>query len=286
MDSKYALQRKKYLMKKIILICDLDGFVGVLNSSYPYNWNIEYVYNELEYVQKSLKLLNEFNIKTTFAITGFSAEDGLYPYTFPELIKEIACSGHEIASHSWRHEWIPLFKVSQIERSLLRSKKILEQASGLNLPVYGFVPPHNKPSTWIERAAFSFGDRGIYPFFKLGNLTQLFKILKKTNYRWVRISYKPIWKNFFNNKITEKQAVYFYNNLLILQNQYVGFDEKIINYINDTNFEYYIVSGHPAMLQYNDDRSESWKKFEYFINYFSMRKDVLFIRPMDILLNP
>jgi peptidoglycan/xylan/chitin deacetylase (PgdA/CDA1 family) len=271
------------MKKKIIITWDLDGFVGVLNSTMPYNYDSTYVYRELEYVQKALQLLEKYGIKTAFAITGFSAEEGQYPCTFPNLIQEIDSKGHEVASHSWRHEWIPLFTAKQVERSLLRSKSALEKRLKGNTKCSGFVPPHNKPATWFSKGAFSLGDRGIYPFFEMGDLSKLFKLLKKTGYSWVRISHQPIWRKFKKRELTLPQKVYKHDGLLILQNHYCGFDQGIIDYIENNQQEYFIISAHPVMLSFDDKRPECWENFEKFILHFAHRQDVEFIRPMDII---
>ena len=63
-----------------------------------------------------------------------------------------------------------------MSKSLKRSKSILEAAIEYRQDVVGFVPPHNKPETWIKRGAFSFGDRGLWPFFKMGNLENVFNL--------------------------------------------------------------------------------------------------------------
>ena len=165
-------------MKKIILIWDFDGPIGQINSSYPYNFNFENIDKELENVKWLLQFLAEKKVKCCFAITGFSAEKGPYPFCFPAFIKEIADQGHEIASHSWKHEWTPIFKENQIDKSLKRSKEALEKATDKENSVIGFVPPHNRPMTWVRRGAFSLGDRGIWPFFKLGDNQNLIKLRK------------------------------------------------------------------------------------------------------------
>lgn len=269
--------------KKIIVTWDLDGFVGVLNSTMPYNFNLNYVSQELEFVQKALDLLEAHQVKTSFAITGFSAEEGIFPYTFQGLIQEIYNRGHEIASHSWRHEWIPLFTAKQVEKSLIRSKIALEKVVGGDYNLGGFVPPHNKPATWLKKGAFSLEDRGIYPFFEMGDMSSLLMLLQKTGYNWVRISHEPIWGKLGKKEFTRPQKVYKYDNMLILQNHYCGFDQDIIDYIEKKDQEYFIISAHPAMLAFQDGRPESWVNFEKFIRHFSGRKDIEFIRPMDIL---
>lgn len=52
-------------------------------------------------------------------------------------------SGYEVASHSFRHEWIPGMGCRRPFYSLERSEDALEQYIGG--PVVTFVPPHNQP---------------------------------------------------------------------------------------------------------------------------------------------
>ena len=112
-------------MKKIILIWDFDGPIGQINATIPYNFHFDTMVSEINHVKWLLEVWDQPAINCCFAITGLSAEEGVYPYNFPELINEIASKGHEIASHSWKHEWVPLFTKEQINRSLKQSKKAL-----------------------------------------------------------------------------------------------------------------------------------------------------------------
>ncbi len=234
-------------------------------------------------MERSLALLNENQILTTYAVTGFSAERGLHPYTFPDLISKIANYGHEIASHSWRHEWIPLFSEKQVTRSLERSKMALENAVGSHYQLRGFVPPHNKPASWLKRGAYSLEDKGLYPLFKMGDLSSLIKVLSLTKYKWVRIAHNPFVNRFQKKEFTLRQRLFNHNNMLILENHYTGFDQKIIDYIEAKPQEYFTISAHPVMLDFNDGRPESWVNFEKFIAHFSNRADIEFVRPMDLL---
>ena len=167
------------MSKKIVIIWDFDGPIGLINASYPYNFNYNNLHKEIKNAREILDILDDFQIKTCFAITGFSAEEGKFPYTFPELINEIYERGHEIASHSWRHEWSSIFQHKQIDKSLKRSKQSLENAIHNNQTISGFVPPHNRPMTWLKRGAISWGDRGIYPFFKTADNEAMVNLLKK-----------------------------------------------------------------------------------------------------------
>ena len=271
--------------KKIILIWDFDGPIGQINSTLPYNFHFEQFEKEINNVRWLLDFLKEQNIKCCFAITGFSAEDGVYPYVFPELIKEIADHGHEVASHSWKHEWIPLFTSEQINRSLKRSKKALEQAVSQEQSVFGFVPPHNRPMTWWQKGAFSLGDRGVYPFFKMGNMENLLQLLKKNDYRWVRISYKNILTKIGLTRKNITGRIYAHKGIFVLENHYTGFDEKVIRHILTTSYESYTISAHPFMLSL-DNKSESKASFINFVHQLNRcGQKIIFETPTDFIHN-
>lgn len=270
------------MKKKIFLIWDLDGFIGAVNSSSPYNYSYNHEL-ELYCVEQSLEIMAKHNVICTFAITGFSAEKGKYPYTFPELIQKIYAHGHEIASHSWRHEWVPKFSQKQIEKSLSRSKSALEKVVDSDYSVNGFVPPHNKPATWVRRGAYSLEDKGLYPLFKMGDMSNLLISLKKTNYKWVRIAHNPFINRLRKKEFTRTQKVFNYKGTLILENHYPGFDSRVIEYIETKEQEYFTISAHPIMLSFKDGRPESWNNFETFIKHFSNREDIEFVCPMHLL---
>jgi|TARA_B110000093_G_C12934367_1_gene395063 peptidoglycan/xylan/chitin deacetylase (PgdA/CDA1 family) len=268
--------------KKIIIIWDFDGPIGQINATYPYNFNFDNFGEEINNVNYLLGFLEKKNIKTCFAITGFSAEKGVFPYNFPYLIRKISTDGHEVASHSWRHEWAPVFRKDQIKRSLKRSKEVLEKAIYPN-KVVGFVPPHNRPMSWIKRGAFSLGDRGLYPFFKTGDMTTVLKLLKTNDYKWIRVSYKNLFQKLGFSKRILTGRVKKFNNLVVLENHYNGFDQLVINEILNSNREHYIVSAHPLMLS-RPYKVESKENFEKFIDQIlNSNQDIQFILPKDII---
>ncbi|MFY0483515.1 polysaccharide deacetylase family protein [Flavobacterium sp. PLA-1-15] len=269
-------------MKKIILIWDFDGPIGQVNSSYPYNFNFENIEKEIQNVKWLIGFLKEKNIKCCFAITGFSAEQGPYPFCFPDFIKEIALKGHEIASHSWKHEWMPIFKEDQMQKSLQRSKKSLESCIMKENAVVGFVPPHNRPMTWFRRGAFSLGDRGIWPFFKMGDNQNVLRLLKKNNYKWVRVSYKNLFMMLGFQKKNKTGRIFTKDGLLILENHYTGFDEDVINHILTTNYETYTISAHPFMLSL-ENKKESKKNFLNFIERLTTSdQSISFVLPSEL----
>lgn len=270
------------MKKKIVLIWDLDGAIGQINSSYPYNFSFRSLEQELENVVYALDKLDEYKIKACFAVTGFSAEEGKYPYVFPDLIKDISYRGHEIASHSWRHEWTPLFAKKQIQLSLKRSKLALEKCLPDSCEVMGFVPPHNRPMTWLRKGAFSLGDRGLFPFFSMGDNTPLLKELTGQNYKWIRISCRGLFEKFGLKPINITGSIYKYGKIMILQNHYTGFDERVVNHIFETNYPTYTISAHPLMLSF-PKKVESKENFERFLDHLmNAGKDIEFTLPGEL----
>ncbi|MDA8995023.1 polysaccharide deacetylase family protein [Schleiferiaceae bacterium] len=267
-------------MKKIVLIWDFDGFIGAVNSTYPYNYDHTWHNRELEWIDKALTFMKSRDIVSTFAITGFTGEAGLTPYTCPSIIDNISGLGHEIASHSWKHEWIPKFKEDQIRKSIKRSKLILESVTANRQDLVGFVPPHNRPYTWYRRCAFSFGDLDRFPLLPILDIGKLIKLLKGAGYKWLRISYRPLWRKLLG--LASIQRVYTFNGLLILQNHHNGFDREYLDYILNSDNEFYVVSCHPIMLS-REGSVESWENFKYFVDTLLDIGDCQFIRPSDLI---
>jgi peptidoglycan/xylan/chitin deacetylase (PgdA/CDA1 family) len=273
----------KIFKKQVVLIWDFDGPVGLINSSLPYNFNYKNFENEIANLRNILKILDQFDVKCCFAITGFSAEEGLFPYSFPELVKEIHARGHEVASHSWRHEWIPLFEKKQVAKSLERSKIALEKAIENRQEIVGFVPPHNRPMTWLRRGAFSLGDRRMFPFSGTGDNENLIELLKIQGYKWVRVSYHNTFQKLGFAKSNVTGRIFDYKGILLLENHHTGFGEKVTRHILETNFPTYTLSAHPLMFSF-ENKKENKKNLLYTLEYLhNSSQDIEFVRPIDLL---
>lgn len=77
-----------------------------------------------------LEILDKYGVNATFFVLGWVAE------RFPELVREIAAHGHEVASHGFSHRRVYLQSVSQFREETKRSKKTLEDITGK--PVHGY----------------------------------------------------------------------------------------------------------------------------------------------------
>lgn len=80
-----------------------------------------------------LDLLAEHDSRGTFFVLGWV---GKY---HPDLVREIAAGGHEVASHGWGHERVTTLSQSQFRESVRDSKSKLEDLIGL--PVSGYRAP-------------------------------------------------------------------------------------------------------------------------------------------------
>ncbi len=77
-----------------------------------------------------LDLLDHFQVKATFFVLGWVAEHR------PFLIRDIQRAGHEIGSHSYRHELVYNMTPEDFRDDLLVSCKILEDITGERITAY------------------------------------------------------------------------------------------------------------------------------------------------------
>ncbi|QGJ72177.1 Peptidoglycan-N-acetylglucosamine deacetylase [Planctomycetales bacterium 10988] len=90
-----------------------------------------------------LEIFAEENVKGTFYVLGWVAEK------YPQLVREIAAAGHELASHSYWHRLVYEQSPRQFREDLKRSKDILENLS-------------NQAITSFRAASFSITERSLW----------------------------------------------------------------------------------------------------------------------------
>jgi polysaccharide deacetylase family protein (PEP-CTERM system associated) len=86
---------------------------------------------------RTLDLLDEFGIRATFFSLGWIAS------TLPEVIREVARRGHEIASKGYHQRHLREMSEGEFRDDLARSREALEQASGQRVIGY-------RASGWLE----------------------------------------------------------------------------------------------------------------------------------------
>ena len=184
----------------VLLFWDYDTQWGADRSrgpGGPKNWGpLEFVNTE-----RLLDLHAQYDIKACFAVVGAAALPGERPYHDPDQIRRIYAAGHEIASHSFRHEWLPGLDRLALLETLTRSKDALEQCIGA--PVLSFVPPYNQPWDYIRALSISVSERREARKYRV-DLENLCEALGETGYRFCRIAYRSLPGRFLE-KITGRR---------------------------------------------------------------------------------
>ncbi len=112
-------------MKYFVLSVDIEDWFQVENLKGQIHYNA-WPGKESRIAESTrivLDILKRRDIKATFFILGWIAERK------PELVKEIACRGHEIASHGYKHELLHKIDDSAVESDIRKSAEILNPLS-------------------------------------------------------------------------------------------------------------------------------------------------------------
>ena len=118
--------------------------------------------SRIEYQTKLiLELLSETQSKATFFILGWVAQK------HPELVKEIATSGHEIASHGMMHTHISKQTESEFEQDIQQAKSLLEDiighaVLGYRAPSFSISVDNDWAHNCIAEAGYQYSS-SIYP---------------------------------------------------------------------------------------------------------------------------
>jgi polysaccharide deacetylase family protein (PEP-CTERM system associated) len=74
--------------------------------------------------QKLLAIFEQFDVRGTFFVLGWVAE------RYPQLVRDIAARGHEIACHGFSHRLVYEQTLEEFYEETLRSKNLLEDITG------------------------------------------------------------------------------------------------------------------------------------------------------------
>lgn len=146
---------------------------------------------EFENTNRLLSLLERYRIPACFAVVGSAALPGERPYHDAAQIRRIHAAGHEIGSHSHRHEWLPGLDRQRLRETLRSSRDALEQCIGSLVTT--FVPPWNEPFDYPQGWSFSLSERREAPGDRT-DLRQLCEALRELGYLFCRVSYRPVFQ--------------------------------------------------------------------------------------------
>lgn len=225
-------------------------------------------YLEHEQTEKILDLLKNLKIKSTFAMLGYAAEKGDLPYHSQKQVKKISRFGHEIASHSYLHEYLSDITYNKLLHTLQKSKKILERVT--KKKIISFVPPYNMPLEYFGMPlALKPGKSSISKL----NLSTLFKALSKVGYRTCRINkFTPIRNKVFK-KFTSYQPKIKKGIMQFSLNCNAGFTSEARQVVQHAikNKSVAVVYGHPHST--NMRNKQNLVHLEKFLHYIKNLED-------------
>jgi len=230
----------------LAIVWDFDSAQGQVGATYPYHFRSQPLHQELEAVAILRDLGARLDAPMTFATVGFAAEDVPVPFAAHDLLRDLHDGGHEVASHSWRHEWLPHLTTQQLRRSLVRSKVVLERAVGEVGAVQGLVPPFNRPMTWLRHGIVRPGDRWAFPPGAGATNDGLLRAAAGAGYGWVRVSMRPL----FSRGVDPLRAPFREGGVTVVPHHYDGFDDKahrLLDQAVERNATF-VLTGHPTGL--------------------------------------
>lgn len=105
--------------------------------------------------EQVLEILEGRGIKGTFFVLGWLAD------RYPQIVRRIAESGHEIASHGFGHERLANLTQEQFRENVIRTKALLEDISGTGVSGYRAPSYSIGPDTFwayeeLQRAGYRY----------------------------------------------------------------------------------------------------------------------------------
>jgi len=248
-------------LARLLLFWDYDTQWGADRSrapGRPKTWGQA----EFANTERLLELHAEYSVRACFAIVGAAALPGERPYHDPMQIRRIHAAGHEIGSHSFRHEWLPGLGYRRLRATLQLSRETLEQCIGA--AVVTFVPPYNQPFDYAPAGSISLSER-----LRAGpdriDLTRLCATLRETGYAVCRVSYRAAYRRALDRLLRRRvdwpvRPEFIAGVTCIRLNTPGGFataSEAVLTQ-SVARGGTTVVYGHPHSLHAGNSQDESW----------------------------
>jgi hypothetical protein len=267
---------------KLIIFWDYDTQWGAdrsISPGGPKDWG----YLEFENTERLLELHSIYRIPACFAVVGAAALPGDRPYHDSQQIRRIHSHGHEIASHSMYHEWLPGIGYSKLLQTLRESKDALEQCIGF--PVTTFVPPYNQPFDYLPKFAISLSERLNSGKDRI-DLSSLCEALHRTGFLFSRISFMPLHERIFGkcfrNQSPRPSIPERIKNVLCLRLRIrAGFGKEAISLLENCvdQEQYAVVYGHPHSLFSGNPQDE-----KYLRRFLEKAKNLVLLNRLQVVL--
>jgi polysaccharide deacetylase family protein (PEP-CTERM system associated) len=134
-------------------------------------------------------LLEELGAKATFFVLGMTAE------RYPDLVREIAGRGHELACHGYAHERVHSQSPDEFRRDVERCAELLEQLSGRR-PLGYRAPAFSitRDTPWAYEALSELGFRYDSSQYDSPRIPRRIRPVSTTPYRLELPSGREIWE--------------------------------------------------------------------------------------------
>ncbi|HUW33551.1 MAG TPA: XrtA system polysaccharide deacetylase [Planctomycetota bacterium] len=116
---------------------DLEDWFNVYNLNQAIRRE-DWAACELRVVASATRLLDMFDrhkVRATFFVLGYIAE------RVPEIVREVAARGHEIAAHGYSHAVLTEMQPEEFDRDMARTLEILRGTCGITGEIIGFRAP-------------------------------------------------------------------------------------------------------------------------------------------------
>ena len=117
-------------------------------------------------VFRLLQLLADHRASGTFFVLGWVA------HRLPDLVREIAAAGHEIASHGWDHRRVTEQTPAEFRDSVRRTRQALEDVTGTRIigfraPSFSITPGHEWALDVLIEEGYRY-DSSLFPVRRVG----------------------------------------------------------------------------------------------------------------------
>lgn len=241
---------RKRLPARVLFFWDYDTQWGADRSRNPTrtpDWGaLEFPNTDLV-----LEAHARHGIPACFAVVGAAALPGERPYHDPAQIRRIHEEGHEVASHSFRHEWLPALGGEELRETLRTSKDALEQCIGAEVST--FVPPYNQPFDLARRGSISLSERRAVRRHRT-DIGRLCTALAETGYRFCRVAYRPLAMRLAalagRHQLTGSALETIHGIVCVRLNTPGGFGPEIRRAIeSDEDGRLWVLYGHPHSVR-------------------------------------
>ena len=135
--------------------------------------------------RKALDLLSQFGLTASFFVRGWVAEN------LPELVKEVVSRGHEVASQRYHHKPIIAMTQAEFRDDLVRTREVLERASGTRILGYRYQWLH-PAEQWMLQVLADEGyvyDSSIRPLWRSFGAEPAYRFVHLHTFEG-----KPLWE--------------------------------------------------------------------------------------------